>query len=84
MNLRPTTLERAFELARSGECATVSDIRERLKREGFDSVAGQVSGRSLTEDLRRLCREATGASQPISNLKRRESGDLPQLDPLTN
>jgi hypothetical protein len=63
MNMRPTTLERAYELARSGECATVSDIRERLKRERFDSVAGQLSGRRLTEDLRRLCRESTAASQ---------------------
>ena len=59
MNSRPTTLERAYELARSGECATVSDIRDRLKRERFESIAGQVSGRTLTEELRRLCREAT-------------------------
>ncbi len=62
MHMRPTTLERAYELARSGECATVSDIRERLKREHFDSVAGQISGRSLTEDLRRLCRQSMAAA----------------------
>lgn len=64
MNSRLTTLERAYELARSGECATVSDIRDRLKRERFESIAGQVSGRTLTEDLRRLCREATTATPP--------------------
>lgn len=64
MNLRPTTLERAYQLARSGECATVSDIRDRLKRERFESIAGQISGRTLTEELRRLCREAMTETNP--------------------
>ena len=54
-----TTLERAFELARSGSCATVQDIRRKLKSEGYDQVEAHLSGPSLGKQLRRLCEEAT-------------------------
>jgi hypothetical protein len=52
MNTRPTTLERAFELAKSGQCATVEEIRKRLNAEGF--VASQVEGKMLFKQLREL------------------------------
>jgi hypothetical protein len=53
MAFRPTTLERAFDLARSGECAHVDDILKRLNAEGFGTQ--QVSGPSLIRQLRELC-----------------------------
>ena len=53
-----TTLERAFALARSGEYASVQDIRLRLKGEGFSNVEGHLSGHSITRQLRALCTEA--------------------------
>ena len=53
-----TTVERAFELARSGSCATVQDIRRKLKSEGYDQVEAHLSGPSLGKQLRRLCEEA--------------------------
>ena len=53
-----TTLERAFELARSGSCASVQDIRRRLKSEGYDQVEAHLSGPSLGKQLRRHCEEA--------------------------
>ena len=49
-----STLERAFELARSGQCATLSDIRSQLKREGF--TPREIEGGALTRQLRELCR----------------------------
>jgi hypothetical protein len=55
MTFRPTTIERAYELARAGDCAHLSDIRARLKREGFADVPGQISGPTLLSALRRLC-----------------------------
>jgi hypothetical protein len=58
MTSGPTTLERAFTLARSGEYATVSDIRAQLKRERHDQVEAHLSGASITRQLRRLCEEA--------------------------
>lgn len=36
--MRPTSLERAFELAESGRLATIAEISARLKREGYQGV----------------------------------------------
>jgi hypothetical protein len=55
---RATSLERAFELARSGECANVSDIRQRLQAEGL--AANQIEGPILIRQLRELCASAGG------------------------
>jgi hypothetical protein len=54
-NFRPTTLERAYELARSGECRTVGDIKTRLQHEGHERVQDRLYGGSLTSALRKLC-----------------------------
>ncbi|HEX8669273.1 MAG TPA: hypothetical protein VF727_12975 [Allosphingosinicella sp.] len=51
----PTTLERAFVLARSGRCASVQDIRVTLKKERFDNVEAHLAGPSLARQLRALC-----------------------------
>jgi hypothetical protein len=64
MSLPSTTLERAFELARSGECATVADIRVRLKRERFEAVEAHLQGQSIQRQLRRLCDEARELAEP--------------------
>ena len=57
-----STLERAFELARSGECTNTADIRLRLKRERFDAVEGHLQGPAINRQLRLLCDEARRAS----------------------
>ena len=54
---RPTTLERAYELARSGQCRTVGDIKARLQAEGHERVQDRLYGGSLTSALRKLCVE---------------------------
>ena len=54
----PTTLERAFDLARSGECASVNDIRMRLKAERFDQVDAHLAGPAIARQLRLLCEKA--------------------------
>lgn len=56
MSFQPTSLERAFELARSGECASISDVRKRLKQEGLS--VSQLEGPTLTRQLRELCAAA--------------------------
>lgn len=55
MTFRPTTLERAYQLAESGQCRTVSDVKRRLSEEGFDRVADQLYGPSITNALRDRC-----------------------------
>jgi hypothetical protein len=53
-----TTLERAFELAKSGECGGIQDIKDRLRREGYSQIDDQLYGRALARQLKGLCAEA--------------------------
>lgn len=56
-----STLERAFELARSGDCRIVDDIRRKLKSERFSQVDEHLSGPSIKRQLHKLCIEAQEA-----------------------
>ena len=56
-NHRPTTLERAYELARGGGCRTVGEIKQALQSEGFERIQDSLSGPTLTSALRKLCQE---------------------------
>jgi hypothetical protein len=54
-----TVLERAFEIARSGSCAKVDEIRRQLKREGYSAAQlQQVTGRMLSVQLGALIEQA--------------------------
>ncbi len=59
-------LERAFELARSGSCASTGDIKQRLKKEGFGQVEDHLSPPSISRQLRNLCVEARRAG-PVAD-----------------
>ena len=61
-----TTIERAFTLARSGSCASVNDIRQRLRAERFDQVDAYLAGPSLSRQLRDLCQQARQGDQSLS------------------
>jgi hypothetical protein len=49
MKANMTAIERAFEIARSGQVTTVEAIRAQLKREGYER--GWIVGRSLVSQL---------------------------------
>jgi hypothetical protein len=49
-----TTLERAFILAQTGSCRSVSDIRSQLKREQRESVDAHLAGMSIQRQLKNL------------------------------
>jgi hypothetical protein len=51
---RPTTVERAFELARSGQCDNLPAIVAALKGERHESVDAHLAGPSIRKDLRRI------------------------------
>ena len=57
---RPTALERAFDLARSGKYAGVSELRQQLKIEGYSPE--QLSGPALLRQLRDLCIASGGGA----------------------
>jgi hypothetical protein len=50
---RPTTIERAFELASSGACSNLPSIVATLKGERHESVDAHLAGPSIRKDLRR-------------------------------
>lgn len=52
-------LERAFELARTGEYRRVKDLEKALAGEGYARSDPQLQGRSVRKQLRQLCRTAS-------------------------
>jgi hypothetical protein len=56
MEPNKSAIERAFELARSGTCKTVNEIKQKLREEGYND--DMIIGRSLWMQLRTLIAEA--------------------------
>jgi LmbE family N-acetylglucosaminyl deacetylase len=56
MDFNKTTLERAFELAKSGRCTGIPDLVTRLKAEGYSR--SQIEGRGLRQQLLELIRRS--------------------------
>lgn len=52
------TLERAFELARSGICHDVDELEKRLINERYDDVRTQMRSSSLRKQLRAVIVQA--------------------------
>jgi hypothetical protein len=59
-----STVERAFELARSGSCGTVDDIRRALTAEHYPSIQAHLAGPSIRRELLALCKVAKTANDP--------------------
>lgn len=57
MSFRPTTIERAYQLAEGGDCRTVGEIKQKLQAEGHERVQENLYGASLTGALRKLCQK---------------------------
>ena len=56
MDQNVTAAERAFELAKSGICLSVEDLKRRLRLEGYATT--QVVGGSINKQLRALIEAA--------------------------
>lgn len=66
MDNHKSALERAFELAKEGSCLTITDIRRRMRSEGYDY--SQVEGPQLEKQLRGLIVRAPSFSPDLSKL----------------
>ena len=51
-------IERAYQLARTGEFAKVEHIERRLTREGYTSVADHLGGKMMRRELNDMMRSA--------------------------
>lgn len=57
MDHRKTTLERAFELAKSGVYANFGEVRTKIKNEGYD-VRQMIGGLSLRKQINQIIQSA--------------------------
>ena len=53
MSFKPTTIERAFTLARTGDYSSTSEIKAQLRTEGY--AINQIEGPTLVKQIRDLC-----------------------------
>jgi hypothetical protein len=58
MDERPSVVERAFQIAKSGKVANVSALRAQLSGEGYSNSAQALAGRSISSQLTRLIVQA--------------------------
>ena len=59
-SLLPNIVERSYQLARSGACSGIEEVRRSLQKEGYTNVAAHLSAApSLRKDLSMLCLQAT-------------------------
>jgi hypothetical protein len=56
--MQRTTIERAFDLARSGECRTLDELKQRLRRERLESVDFHLAGKLTKSQLIQLMTQA--------------------------
>ncbi len=57
------TVERAFQLARSGECKSVEEISKRLSKEGYEAVALHLTGTAIRSQLKKAWSESATSDE---------------------
>jgi hypothetical protein len=58
MSEPPTMIERAIQLAQSGQCISVNDVRQRLRREGYVGIGVELAGAAINRQLVELLHAA--------------------------
>lgn len=56
-------VERAFEIAKSGDAANIMELRTALTKEGYSNVAQIFAGRSLKLQLMRMITDVRTAKR---------------------
>lgn len=65
--LRPGVIERAYQLAATGQYPTVSAIKRQVRAEGYVSVDGYLQGAAIHRALRNLCLAARAKAEEASD-----------------
>ncbi len=58
-------IQRAYEIARSGNCASTSDVVKALKKDGFvdGSIELHLAGRTIRKELSDICKAGQVAAE---------------------
>jgi len=78
------TVERAFELAQSGQCRTLTELKQRLRIEGYSNSEAHLGGKLIKKQLRAAMGTNSGCAVPTSQDARfAGAADIGNPDPLT-
>jgi hypothetical protein len=58
VNEMPATIQRAYEIARSGDCTSLDELVQQLKTEQFEGVDMHIASASVRRDLRQISQSA--------------------------
>ena len=58
MEQRPSVIERAFQIAKSGTVSSIAELSEQMTAEGYDNAEQILAGRSLALQVTRMIAEA--------------------------
>ena len=72
---RLTTIERAFELARSGTYSNLGKLRQALSKEGYGDVRAQLDGRSIQAQLNALLDAAMPGRTDVPHDRKPKAAD---------
>ena len=61
---RPSVIERAFQIAKSGAAANVAELTEQMTAEGYDNAKQLLAGRSLALKVTRMIADARPSPVP--------------------
>ena len=61
---RPSVVERAFQIAKSGKVANIAALRAQLSEEGYGNASQALAGRSLANQLTRMITDARTPRTP--------------------
>lgn len=64
MENRPSVVERAFQIAKSGKVANIAALRKQLTDEGYTNAVQALAGRSLANQLTRMITDARTPRTP--------------------
>jgi hypothetical protein len=64
--MTPSTIERAYQLARSGEAPDFATLKRRLQSEGCRAVDALLAQRSLRSHLEAICAAAFKPADALS------------------
>ena len=60
-------IERAFELARAGSCRSVNDVRQALRREGYEGVHAHLHGTTINRQITGLIKAGPVTAAPAED-----------------
>jgi len=68
--MSPSTIERAYELARAGEVPDIAALKRRLKVDGYRAVDALLAPRGISRHLEAIC----AATYPVNGGAQADQG----------